>query len=128
MIAAGRGGRIINITSVHEEACSAEGAAYCASKAGIRNLMRSQAIELGPHGITVNGIAPGMIVTEGMNRQAYMSAEVRERAAEQIVARRPGLPQDIADMALFLASDAATYCTGSTHYVDGGWMLTWPPV
>jgi glucose 1-dehydrogenase len=128
MLAAKRGGRIINISSVHEEACGAGSSPYCASKGGLRNLMRTQAIELGPHGITVNGIAPGMIVTEGLNTAAYNSAEVREKAAAQIVARRVGMPEDVANMALFLATDAASYCTGTTHFVDGGWMLTWPPV
>jgi glucose 1-dehydrogenase len=128
MIDAGRGGRIINISSVHEEACGDGAGAYCISKAALRNLTRTMAIELGPHGITVNDIAPGMILTEGMNQRAYEDEAYRAQAAEQIVARRAGVPADIANMALFLASPAASYCTGSTHYVDGGWMLTWPPV
>jgi glucose 1-dehydrogenase len=128
MLAAGRGGRIINISSVHEEACWAGAGAYCISKAGLRNLTRTMAIELGPHGITVNDIAPGMIVTEGMNARAFEDEQYRAEAAQKIVARRAGRPDDVAAMALFLASDAASYCTGSTHFVDGGWMLTWPPV
>lgn len=128
MLAAGRGGRIINISSVHEEACWAGEGAYCISKAGLRNLTRTMAIELGPHGITVNDIAPGMIATEGMNKRAHEDEHFRAEAGQQIVARRVGRPEDVAATALFLASDAASYCTGSTHYVDGGWMLTWPPV
>lgn len=128
MLAAGAGGRIINISSVHEEACWDGGVAYNVSKGGLRNLTRTQATELGPHGITVNDIAPGMILTQGLNSKAFHSQELQDQAAAQIVARRPGVPADIAAMAIFLASDAGSYCTGSTHYVDGGWMLTWPPV
>jgi glucose 1-dehydrogenase len=128
MIAAGNGGRIINISSVHEEACGTGSGAYCISKAGLRNLTRTMAIELGQYGITVNGISPGMIVTEGMNSRAYIDEDYRSEAASKIVMRRAGMPDDVAAMALFLASDAASYCTGSTHFVDGGWMLTWPPV
>jgi glucose 1-dehydrogenase len=127
MIAQGDGGRIINISSVHEEACSAGGGPYCVSKAGLRNLTRTQAIELAPHGITVNDIAPGMILTP-MNRRAWNDADYLRAAEAQIPLRRAGQPADIAHMALFLASDAGSYCTGSTFYVDGGWMLTWPPV
>ncbi|MEA2597672.1 MAG: glucose 1-dehydrogenase [Thermomicrobiales bacterium] len=127
MLARGEGGRMIHITSVHEEACWTGASSYCASKAGLRNLMRTLAIELGPHGITSNGIAPGMILTP-MNKQAAEDPDYLREAEAQIVVRRVGQPNDIAQMALFLASDAASYCTGATYYVDGGWMLTWPPV
>jgi glucose 1-dehydrogenase len=85
------------------------------------------AAELGPHGITVNAIGPGMILTD-MNGRALVDQEYRESAAEQIVMRRPGVPADIGNMAVFLASDDASYCTGATYVVDGGWLLTWPPV
>ena len=94
----------------------------------MRNLVRTMAIELGEHGITVNGIAPGMTVTPGMNTAIYNDEKLREERAQLIVLKRAGYPQDIANMAVFLASDAASYCTGSTYYVDGGWMLTHPPV
>lgn len=127
MVMRGEGGRIINITSVHEEACGIGGSAYNASKAGLRNLTRTAAHELGPHGITVNGIAPGMILTP-MNHIALHDDVYLREAEAQIVMRRAGLPVDIANMALFLASDAASYCTGATYYVDGGWMLNMPPV
>lgn len=127
MIAQGEGGRIITISSVHEEACGAGAGPYCVSKAGLRNLMRTMAIELGEHQITVNGIAPGMIRTP-MNAQAMTDEAYVADAAKLIVIDRIGEPADIANMALFLASEAASYCTGATHYVDGGWMLTWPPV
>jgi glucose 1-dehydrogenase len=128
MIAQGGNGRIIAISSVHEEACTDGGGPYAVSKAGLRNLVRTMAIELGEHGITVNGIAPGMTVTPGMNTAIFNDEKLREERAQLIVLKRAGYPQDIANMAVFLASDAASYCTGATYYVDGGWMLTHPPV
>jgi glucose 1-dehydrogenase len=127
MIKQGEGGRIINITSVHEEAAFAGDGGYGASKGGLKNLTRTLAAELGPFGITVNSLGPGMILTD-MNGRALVDDKYREDAAAQIVMRRAGLPQDIGNMAVFLASDAASYCTGTTHFVDGGWLLTWPPV
>lgn len=127
MIAQGSAGRIITISSVHEEACSDGAGPYCVSKAGLRNLMRTMAIELGEYGITVNGIAPGMTVT-AMNEELLKDPDLLDERASQIVLKKAGYPQDIANMAVFLASDAASYCTGATYYVDGGWMLTQPPV
>ncbi|HET8626420.1 MAG TPA: SDR family oxidoreductase [Thermomicrobiales bacterium] len=127
LIAQGQGGRIVNISSVHEEACSAGGAAYCASKAGLRNLTRSLALELGEYGVTVNDVAPGMILTP-MNRRAQQDPEYLRWAEAQIPIRRAGLPRDIGNMVVFLCSEEGAYCTGSTFFVDGGWMLTWPPV
>ncbi len=128
MIAQGYpGGRIINITSVHQEACNPNSSAYDVSKAGVRNLTRVQALELAPYGVTVNNIAPGMILTP-MNQRAIDDPEHLAWVEAQIPMLRGGLPADIANMATFLASEAASYCTGSTFFVDGGWMLTQPPV
>jgi glucose 1-dehydrogenase len=127
LVAQGRGGRIVNISSVHEEACSAGGAAYCASKAGLRNLTRSLALDLGEHGVTVNDVAPGMILTP-MNRRAQEDPEHLRWAEAQIPIRRVGQPRDIGSMVVFLCSEEGAYCTGSTFFVDGGWMLNWPPV
>ncbi len=127
LIAGGHGGRIINISSVHEEACSAGGGAYCASKAGLRNLTRTLALELGEYGVTVNDIAPGMILTP-MNQRALDDPAHLAWAEAQIPIRRAGRPNDIANMVAFLCSEEGSYCTGSTFFVDGGWMLTWPPV
>ncbi len=127
LIAQNQGGRIINISSVHEEACSAGGGAYCASKGGLRNLTRTLALELGEYGVTVNDIAPGMILTP-MNHRAMQDPDHLAWAEAQIPLRRAGRPLDIANMVVFLCSPAGSYCTGSTLFVDGGWMLNWPPV
>jgi glucose 1-dehydrogenase len=127
MITQGNGGRIINISSVHEEACWAGGGSYNVSKGGLRNLTRTLAVELGEHGITVNDIAPGMILTS-MNQHAKENPDYLKTAEAQIVLRRAGRPADVAAVAVFLASEFGSYSTGSTHFVDGGWMLTWPPV
>jgi glucose 1-dehydrogenase len=128
MLASGKGGRIVNISSVHEEACNMpDDGPYCVAKGGVRNLTRSMALELGPHGITVNDVAPGMILTP-MNRLALEDSEYRIGAEAQIPLRRAGTPEDIAAMVVFLCSDHASYCTGGTYLVDGGWMLNWPPV
>jgi glucose 1-dehydrogenase len=128
MVDAGKGGRIVNISSVHEEACNVpDDGPYCVAKGGVRNLTRSMALELGPHGITVNDVAPGMILTP-MNRRALEDADYRADAGAMIPLRRPGTPEDIAGMVVFLCSEHASYCTGGTYLVDGGWMLNWPPV
>jgi glucose 1-dehydrogenase len=128
MIARGGGGRIVNITSVHEEACNVpEDGPYCVAKGGLRNLTRAMALELGPHGITVNAVAPGMILTP-MNKQALVDPEYLAEAEAQIPVRRAGTPRDIAGMVAYLCSDHASYCNGGTYLVDGGWMLNWPPV
>jgi glucose 1-dehydrogenase len=128
MLARGTGGRIVNISSVHEEACNfANDGPYCVSKGGLRNLTRAMALELGPYGITVNDVAPGMILTP-MNQRAMEDDAYRLAAEAQIPVRRAGLPSDVASMVVFLCSDQASYCNGGTYLVDGGWMLNWPPV
>jgi NAD(P)-dependent dehydrogenase (short-subunit alcohol dehydrogenase family) len=128
MLATGNGGRIVNVSSVHEEACNVpEDGPYCVAKGGVRNLTRAMALELAPYGITVNDVAPGMILTP-MNQRALEDANYRADAEAQIPVRRAGTPADIAAMVVFLCSDHASYCTGGTYLVDGGWMLTWPPV
>ncbi len=127
MIERGGGGRIVNISSVHEEACAPGGGPYCVSKGGLRNLTRALALELAEHGITANDVAPGMILTP-INRRALDDPIYRAEAEAQVPLKRAGAPSDVAAMVRFLCSDAASYCTGSTFFVDGGWMLTWPPV
>jgi glucose 1-dehydrogenase len=127
MIARNEGGRIVNITSVHEEAPGVGGGSYHVAKGALRNLTRALALELGPHGITVNTVAPGMILTD-MNRKALVDKAYLDYAEALIPVRRAGVPADIAAMVRFLCTDEGFYCTGQTHFVDGGWMLKWPPV
>ncbi len=111
--------KIINISSVHEELPRAGAAEYCASKGGLRNFTRCLSLELAPRRINVNGIAPGMILTP-MN-QADIDDPAKLRADEDTIPwKRAGKPDEIAEVAFFLASSAAAYVTGSTYVMDGG--------
>jgi glucose 1-dehydrogenase len=117
--AAGRPGRIINISSVHEEMAFPNFAAYCASKGAMRMLARTLAVELGPLGITINNIAPGAIETP-INKALLNDPAKLGSLLRQIPLGRLGQPGDVAGLAAFLASEDATYVTGSTFVVDGG--------
>ena len=110
MAAAGRGGRIINIGSVHARVSAPGAAAYEASKGGILALTRASAVALGEHGITANAVAPGAVVVE-----RYEDFEWDEDWYG-----RMGQPEDIAAAVRFLASDDAGFISGETIYVDGG--------
>jgi glucose 1-dehydrogenase len=112
-------GRVINISSVHEDMAFPNFSTYCASKGGIRMLMRDLAVELGPLGITVNNIAPGAIATP-INRSLLEDQPKLNALLANIPLGRLGTPEDVASLAAFLASDEAAYITGSTCVVDGG--------
>ena len=120
--AAGRPGAIINITSIHSTVMRAGGADYDAAKGGQRNLTKTLALEVGADGITVNAIAPGMILTP-MNPKALHDPAVRADRAANIPLKRAGQPDEVAGVAVFLASPAGAYLTGSTITIDGGLSL-----
>jgi len=121
MVSQGNGGSIINISSVHEDLPMPTNASYCAAKGGVRMLMRTIAVELAGHGITVNNIAPGAIETP-INQNLKDHPEQLKELLSEIPLGRIGQPEDVASLAVFLASDASSYSTGSTFYVDGGMM------
>lgn len=120
MVEQGTPGRIINISSVHEDRPMPTNSPYCAAKGGIRMLMRTIAVELAPHDITVNNIAPGAIQTP-INKNLEDPEQMKELLSD-IPLGRIGQPEDVAHLAVYLASDAAAYVTGSTFVVDGGMM------
>lgn len=112
-----RGGSIINMSSVVGVSGNAGQCNYSASKAGLIGLAKSIAKEMGPRGIRANSIAPGFIITD---MTAALPEEVREQWAKAIPLRRGGTPEDVAKVALFLASDLSAYVTGQTIHCCGG--------
>jgi glucose 1-dehydrogenase len=114
-----RPGRVINISSVHEDLAFPNFAAYCASKGAMRMLARTLAVELGPLGITINNIAPGAIETPINTALLNDEAKLRSLLA-QIPVGRLGQPSDVAGLAAYLASDDARYVSGATFFIDGG--------
>jgi NAD(P)-dependent dehydrogenase (short-subunit alcohol dehydrogenase family) len=123
MIAAGRGGRIVNITSVHEHQPRVGAAPYCAAKGGLGLLTRTAALELAEHGITVNAVAPGEIATP-MTGQEDDDPHGTHRPGVPL--GRPGDAREIAAVVAFLASPAASYVTGASWPVDGGMLQMGP--
>ena len=119
--ASGHGGKVINISSVHEDLAFPNFAPYCASKGALRMLARTLAVELGPLGITINNIAPGAIETP-INAKLLNSPEMMKALLVNISLNRLGKPNDVAGVAAFLASSDSDYMTGSTVLVDGGLM------
>jgi NAD(P)-dependent dehydrogenase (short-subunit alcohol dehydrogenase family) len=120
MVEAGKGGRIVNITSVHEHIPRTGASAYCASKGGLGLLTKVMAMELAEHGITVNAVAPGEISTP-MTGAEDTDPTTIERP--NLPLGRPGHAREIAAWVAFLASEKASYATGASFVVDGGLML-----
>ena len=120
MVEAGRGGRIVNVTSVHEHVPLLGASAYCAAQGGLGLLTKVMALELAEHGITVNAIAPGEISTP-MTGQHEVDPAAQDRPG--IPAGRPGDAYEIAHAIAFLTSPEASYVTGASFVVDGGLLL-----
>jgi glucose 1-dehydrogenase len=121
MIQQGQGGRIINISSVHEDLPMPTNAAYCASKGGLRMLTRTISVELAKDKITVNNIGPGAVYTP-IDADVEAKPEVEKFLMGEIPLNRWGTPEEIAGLAVYLASDEAGYVTGSTFFIDGGML------
>jgi len=121
-MAAKAGGKIINMSSVHEELPFPHFASYCASKGGVKMLTRNLSIELAPLGININSIAPGAIETP-INKNLLSDPVLLKALLQNIPLKRLGKPEDVASMAVFLASEESSYVTGTTFFVDGG--LLW---
>lgn len=119
LLDAKRQGRIVNISSVHEDMAFPGFTTYCCSKGGLRMFLRNLAVELGPLGITINNVAPGAIVTP-INKALLTDKAKLDSLLPKIPLGRLGTPQDVAGLVAFLASDDAAYVTGSTFVVDGG--------
>ena len=117
----GGGGKIINVTSVHQEIPRAGAADYDCAKGAVRNLTTTLALELAPLKINVNNLAPGMVLTP-FNQEAVDDPTVREEQVQSIPWKRAADPRELGRLAVFLASEHADYVTGSTYYMDGGLM------
>jgi len=120
MIKQGKG-KIINIASIAGQVGFANSSAYCASKGAIINITRELALELAQYKINVNAIGPGVIETD-MTKNLLKNKATKEALLANIPLNRIGKPEDIANAALFLASDNSDYITGITLFVDGGWL------
>jgi glucose 1-dehydrogenase len=118
----GDGGRVVNISSVHEELPFPHFASYCASKGGVKMLMRDLSVELAPLGITINNIAPGAIKTP-INAHLLSDPELLKALKRNIPLQRLGSPEEVAGAVAFLCGADAGYMTGSTLFIDGG--LLW---
>ena len=125
MIKQGGGGRIINITSVHEDWPMPGNTAYCLSKGGVRMLTRTAGVELAPHNILVVGVGPGAVATP-INVSTMQNPALMNKLDDAIPLGRMAQPREIAVVVAFLADDRASYMTATTIFVDGGLMHSSP--
>jgi glucose 1-dehydrogenase len=125
MIKQGTGGRIINVTSVHEDWPMPGNTPYCLSKGGMRMLTRTAGVELGPHGVTVVGVGPGAVDTP-INASTEADPAKMKTLDAAIPLGRMADPREIAEVVAFLGSDAASYLTATTVFADGGIMHSSP--
>jgi glucose 1-dehydrogenase len=125
MIAQGDGGRIINISSVHEDWPMPNNTAYCLSKGGMRMLTRTAGVELAPHGITVVGVGPGAVETP-INASTQKDPSKLRTLDAAIPLGRMAMPEEIGSVVAFLAGDGAGYVTAATVFADGGLMHSSP--
>ena len=123
-LSAKRGGSIINLASISATVAFTDSSHYCASKAGVAALTRCLAMEFGPFGIRANAMAPGIMETE-MTRPALSEPDLAADWKLRIPLRSYGKPEDVANLALFLASDESAYVNGEMIYLDGGAMWAW---
>ncbi len=121
MIKQGNGGRLINISSVHEDLPMPTNAAYCASKGGLRMLTRTISVELAKHKITVNNIGPGAVYTP-IDADIEAQPEIEKSLMSEIPLNRWAQPDEVAGLAVYLASDESAYVTGATYFIDGGML------
>lgn len=121
MVRQGVRGTIINISSVHEEIPFPGNAAYCAAKGGLRMLCRNVSLELAPYGIRMLNVGPGAIATP-INEETLRDPEKKKALESQIPFQRIGRPEEVARLVAYLASDEASYITGTTVFIDGGLM------
>jgi glucose 1-dehydrogenase len=121
MVKQGEGGRIINISSIHEDWPMTGNAPYCLSKGGMRMLTRNAGVELAPHGVTVVGVGPGAVATP-INVETMQDPKLMSALKAAIPLGRMAEPKEIADLVVWLASDQASYVTATTFIVDGGMM------
>ena len=121
MIKQGTGGRVINITSVHEDWPMPNNTAYCLSKGGIRMLTRTAGVELAPKGVLVTAVGPGAVETP-INKSTMDNPELLKKLDNAIPVGRMAKPEEIANAVVFLAGDGASYITATSLFVDGGLM------
>jgi gluconate 5-dehydrogenase len=125
MVRRGQGGRIINISSINSMVSNRgiAGRHYETAKAAVVQFTRATAADWAPHGVTVNAIFPGMFMTEANLRWARENPDIIETFVQQIPMGKPGVPEDVGPLAVYLASDAARYMTGAALVIDGGYTL-----